>query len=47
MNYFTAMASSPVYEFPYSGYQTHSLPNFDTDIDALLAVCSILYISQM
>jgi len=46
MNYFTAMATSPVYEFPYSGYQAQALPNFDNGIDALLSVCKILlYIS--
>jgi hypothetical protein len=45
MDYFTAMASSPVYEFPYSGYQAQSLPTFNNDIDALLSVCSILYFS--
>ncbi len=41
MNYFTAVATSPVYEFPYSSYQTNSISNFDNDINAILAVCRI------
>ena len=39
MNYFTGLASGPVYEFPFSGFQAHSTPRYDNDIDAILAVC--------
>lgn len=45
MNYFTGMAISPVFEFPYSGYQTYSGLNQNNDINAILAVCRIVLIS--
>ncbi|CAF3858216.1 unnamed protein product, partial [Rotaria magnacalcarata] len=37
MDYLTSMASSPVYEFPYTGNQLHSTPLFNNDISALLS----------
>jgi hypothetical protein len=39
MNYFTGLATSPVFEFPFSSFQTHSVPSHDNDINAILAVC--------
>ncbi len=47
MNYFTGIATSPAFEFPYSGYPTHSISNFDNDINAILAVCTILFSNQL
>jgi hypothetical protein len=44
MSYMTAMASSPVYEFPYSGSQIPAISFANNDIDSILAVCTILFI---
>ncbi|CAF3438955.1 unnamed protein product [Rotaria socialis] len=37
MDYLRSMASSPVYEFPYTGNQLQSVPLFNNDISALLS----------
>lgn len=38
MNYFTGIATSPTFEFPYSGYPINSISHLDSDINAILAV---------
>ncbi len=47
MDYLTGIASSPIYEFPYSGYQAPSISFPNDDINAILAVCTILSINQI
>jgi hypothetical protein len=45
MEYLTAMASNPLYEFPYTPSQVLVVPQLNDNIDVLLSVGIILFIN--